>query len=363
MRFKYITEFFNQNGFDASYIISDYSHYEKKHKEQSYPNVIHIHVPEYKKNMSVSRLLSHHAFANEVYKKLNEMNPDVVYCMFPPNMLVKRCAQYKKKHPNVKLVFDCYDSWPESMPVKSPLLKLPFYFWRRLRDKYLEVADKTIAVSEEGKQWLSKTHPNLDISVLYPRLEERPEIFYCSDVTDSIKFCYLGNINYITDIELMISLLGEIAKEKKVIVHHIGGGQNLSVLIGRLEDVGVELISYGPIFDIEKKEKIFSLCNMGLNLPRKEIKSSMSLKSIEYMRAGLPFINSGIGDNWNIVEKEGIGLNCTDDVKSVAQTIICLRKDDLFEMHKAVVSTYKELYLYQDYNSIFIDVIKIGVEG
>lgn len=357
-RFKFITEFFRQSGYETYYIISDYLHFEKKHSKVEHPDVIHIHVPGYKKNMSPVRLYSHCVFANGVYRKLEIIKPDVIYCMFPPNMLVKKCAQYKDRHPEVKLIFDCYDSWPESMPVKSSLLNVPFSIWRNLRDKYLESADKAICVSELGKEWLSKLHPNLSIGVLYPRLDNRAEISYCSDVSDSIKFCYLGNINYITDVDLMVSLLAAICSKKKVILHHVGGGQNLIELEDKLNKVGVEFILHGSIFDIEKKEEIFSRCNLGLNLPRKEINSSMSLKSVEYMRAGIPFVNSGTGDNWNIVEKWGIGINCTrDNFQNATETLINLQSTECQKMHEKIKVLYKSMFSSPDYNFIFKNVL------
>ncbi len=249
------------------------------------------------------------------------------------------------------------------MTIKALAFKIPFRIWKNIRDDYIEYADKLIVVSELGKRFFGELHPNMNIDVLYPRLKERPEIAYCSDVTDSIKFCYLGNINYITDVEMIVSVFSRIRKEKKVQLHHIGGGQNLGEFENKLRVIGVDFFSHGPVFDTMEKEKIFELCNFGINLPKNEVQSSMSLKSIEYMRSGLPFINSGVGDNWKIVEEYAVGINCSHDtIDEVAEKLLEMGESDYIEMHKKTVECYRKLYGTPDYNSLFSGVPNISIE-
>ena len=362
-RMNYITRFFRKKGFKTYYIIADYLHFEKKYGKKNYTGVINVHVPKYIKNMSINRLYSHYCFAKKTYKLLEKIRPDVIYCMFPPNMLVRECAIYKKKHKNVGLVFDCYDAWPESMTIQSKLLKIPFAVWRCLRDRYIEYADKTIVVSEYGKKWIKRLHPRLKVEVLYPRLDKRPVVSYKTDTSEAVSFCYLGNINYITDTELIIQLLTRVIENKKTILHHIGSGQNLNDFVKTLKEKGISVILHGPVFDTEEKEKIFSCCNWGINFPKKEVQSSMALKSVEYMRSGLPVLNSGVGDNWDIVRKNSIGFNCSaKNVEKIADIITSLNEDDYKRFHDKTVNCYNRLFGEPDYKQLFHGVCNIFEE-
>ena len=148
-----------------------------------------------------------------------------------------------------------------------------------------------------------------------------------------------------------------------MILHHIGGGQNLEELKNKLVTNNIEFVAHGPIFDVEGKELVFSQCNLGLNLPKEEIQSSMSLKSIEYMRSGLPFVNSGIGDNWKIVEKYNVGLNCSSkNVKQIAERIIQMNHFDYEKMHHNVMNCYDRLFGTPDYYTLFAGVPNIHIK-
>ena len=154
---------------------------------------------------------------------------------------------------------------------------------------------------------------------------------YTFDLQDKISFCYLGHVNSITDIELGTEILGGIAQNKKVELHIIGEGQNKAKWIEMLEQSGVTVISHGVVFDDTEKRKIFERCDMGLNIPRPEIRSTMALKAVEYMRYGLPFINSGLGDNEEMVRSFHIGVNVKDG--DIVPKILSLSGFDLRIMH------------------------------
>jgi len=64
-----------------------------------------------------------------------------MYQTIPCNTLVKEMAKYKKKHHNVKVMYDIIDLWPESMPIDRYKGLLPFKIWKNNRDKYLSSGD------------------------------------------------------------------------------------------------------------------------------------------------------------------------------------------------------------------------------
>ena len=171
---------------------------------------------------------------------------------------------------------------------------------------------------------------------------------YKTDVV-CLDFCYLGMVNHIIDMDLAVDLLGKIAERKRVRLHIIGAGENLDEFTLRLKSVSVEVIQHGVVFDMSKKNAIFSLCNWGLNIPREEINSTMSLKAVEYLRAGLPMINNALGDIRSIVEQNNLGINIDKrDLKTTVEMILNLTDNDMKKMHSNVLKSYMEFFAKQD---------------
>lgn len=362
-RMKMILKYFERKDYQIKYLYADFDHFEKASNMNKYKYGVKVKTPEYKKNLSPQRLYSHYVFSKRTIKFIRQYEPDIIYCMIPPNSLVKELAKFKLVHKNVKLVFDCYDMWPESFPYHklNSLLNIPFSVWGNLRKKYISDADLMICVSEQGKEMLLPEVHGKPIRVIKPTLSVDDLPVYRSNVTELV-FCYLGMVNHITDMDLGISILGEIAKSRKTTLHIIGEGQNLEEFVKKLQMVNVEVVCHGCVFDMDKKNEIFSKCNMGLNIPREEIGSTMSLKAVEYMRAGLPFLNSAMGDIRNIVEEDEIGFNINKNNSnaSLGDKILDIHSEDLIRMHENCVKSYKERFIDQDYDSIFEEILEMG---
>lgn len=353
-RIQLINDYFINSGYETKYLYASFNHFSKQNNTNTYKNGVKIKVMAYKKNLSIRRLLSHFMFTQRVMKSIKEYNPDIIYCMIPPNSLVQALANYKSKHKKVKLIFDCYDMWPESFPYTklNMLLRLPFSVWRDLRRRYISAADLIICVSEQVVQALSLEINNKPIKIIRPVIDSGMLPGYKSDVSE-LSFCYLGMVNHITDIDLGVKLLGKIAEYRLVSIHIIGEGQNLDDFVVRLKAVNVNVICHGVIFDMNEKNNIFSTCNMGLNIPREEINSTMSLKAVEYMRAGLPFVNSALGDIKLIVEEDSIGINVEKQLDVVVDKILKLCEKDMVNMHDRCILSYQKRFVEQDLDDIF----------
>jgi glycosyltransferase involved in cell wall biosynthesis len=356
---KAIIDFFQNKNYEVTYIIASFNHYTKMKTLVEYPNVIKINVPTYKKNLSLLRLFSHYIFSLRVYNKIKIIQPDLIYCIFPPNTLVNKLAKYKARN-ITRLVLDCYDLWPESFPYGKykKLLQIPFAFWKNLRDENLSAADLLLCVSEAGREIFTAKNLHIPIKVLEPTIAQYglPDYSFCT--SNVLTFCYLGNINHITDIKLVVKLLGKIAKQKKVRIHIIGEGENLNELCNNLTILGIEVIRNGITFDMEAKNLIFSNCNFGLNIPKKEVQSSMSLKSIEYLRAGLPFINSGVDDTYEIVKSMNVGINIiSDNIDETVKSILGLSDGDLKQMHENCIACYSKYFLNQNLDEVLNSVL------
>ena len=79
----------------------------------------YIHIPEYCRNLSIRRILSHWGFSIKVLKLLLVRKPNVILGVLPCNLLGLVLWFYKKMHSSVQLIIDVTDMWPESLPISK----------------------------------------------------------------------------------------------------------------------------------------------------------------------------------------------------------------------------------------------------
>lgn len=292
-------------------------------------------VPYYSK-FSLVRIRSHTRFAKDALTRARELRPDLLWVLVPPNALVKEAALYKRQRPEMKLVLDFLDLWPESMPVPA-FGATPFgHYWCSLRDHYVNEAD--IAITETRRYWATLQR-NCDRKKLYtlfvPRkyefriLEEHPP-------KDRIALCFLGQVNQDVDIQAIGSLLQKL--KYPVELHVIGDGDQESLLRQTAESAGASVKFYGWIYEPEKKRKIFDRCHVGLNLLKGGTTSGLTMKSVDYLEASLPVINNVRRDTWRFMELHPVGLNYDESVNMTAAKLLALQSRR--EQIQAIYRTY-----------------------
>lgn len=319
-RLKYIGEFLECNGYRVDYVSSDFDHLLKCHTNK-YKDVRHFHyikVPKYMHNISVSRVISHKVFSAKVTRAINQIRPELVYCLIPPNSLTKDIAKLKKKY-NFYLIYDVIDLWPESSP-KIKNAKFIFNLWKDMRDQYINYADRVILECNYYRQTFRNIIPETKIEVLpivKPCIENVVEKEYEQDIC----LAYLGSINSLIDIERISSIVSDISKKKSVLVRIIGDGSNKDKFIDELKKAGAEVEYYGKIFDDLEKKKILGACDFGLNIYKENVSIGLTLKSVDYFQLGLPILNSIPGDTEKLVSEHHIGINSSElSAKNIIET-------------------------------------------
>ena len=348
-RMAEIIDSLKENECEVIYLVSDFNHYSKKYTTYNPHTSTLIHVPEYKENLSVRRIISHLCFSRRLKKILFKEKPDIIYSIIPPNSIVASIADYKKSYPQTYVILDFYDGWPESFPykVRNPLVKIFFHLWANVRDKNVQCANKIILVFENMRETLKATLRKAMVEnvVIPPSMTMDFIEDFETDIKDEIHFCYLGNINHIADIDTIIRLLSGISQYKSVTLEVIGGGSGLASLQTELIRKNVNVVCHGIVFDNKKKKEIFKRCAFGINIPKEETKISLTLKSIEYMRTGLPYINTAKGENQKIVEEYNAGINIRrDNLNESISLIANLDATTLTKMREATKKAYIEFF-------------------
>lgn len=334
-RVELLRRYFSKRGMRVHVITSDWEHFHKRVRRDCPRGYELIHVRPYNKNLSVDRLISHHYFAEEVTKRLEEIKPKVIWSFVPPNSLAKSTALYKQQHPGVKLVMDLLDMWPETMPIFGFKTLPPFSIWRDLRNEYVGYADAVVTECNlfqkplEGKCSPEKMH------TLYLARDWTDASGTLELPEDRIALCYLGSINNIIDIECIEKIIRTI--DAPVDLHIIGDGEKRRALIDTAKVAGAKVIFHGKIYDRTRKQEIMDQCHAGLNIMKKSVFVGLTMKSMDYFECGIPIINNIKGDTWQFVDEYGIGINISHKVKISADQIRQLQKhrDQVYKFGKA----------------------------
>ena len=308
-RVDLVHEFFKEKGFDVTVIHSDFRHIKKVHRKDLKDGFIFIKSKAYTKNISVARLYSHYKFAKDAFKAVEEIKPDLLYTLVPPNSLAKFAAKYKQKHIDVKLIFDLIDLWPESIPIGKIKKLPPFTFWKRMRDKSLKFADLVITECNLYRTVLAGALKGIKTETVYYAKKEIHVKSNSQLSVEEIHLAYLGSINNIVDISKIKEIIIAINVVKPVILHIIGDGESKQELIDAAESAGASVKYYGKIYDPQKKQDVFDKCHFGLNIMKDSVSVGLTMKSIDYFQHGLPIKNNIQADTEEIIEKYGIGVN------------------------------------------------------
>lgn len=343
-RLHVAAECLREHAYDTTYITSDFDHTLKETFVCSVEGCVQIPARPYRKNLSVSRILSHWNFARDVFRYLEGLpqQPDVLVVLLPPNFLAHYAAKYKKRHPQVKLVFDIFDLWPETLPggrIKK-LLAPVFSVWATLRDKNLPKGDYVITECEMFRQKLSLPEETsatvwlcaeaLTMGTPHPQLRE-----------DALVLCYLGSINNIISIPDICDLIKELSAKKPVVLHIIGKGETQQEFCDSAKAAGAEVIFHGAIYDEAKKLDILNQCHFGLNIMKSSVCVGLTMKSVEYFRFGLPIINNIPADTQKLVELHGLGIQLSEDC---TEKIMVLTDTDYLQMRHNVRRVFKESF-------------------
>lgn len=319
-RVDLICEFLMRQGHTVTVFASDYVHTKKiKRTAAEVPehySLVDTHP--YKKNISFGRLYSHYKFSRDAFSEIKDLSADVLYLIIPQNSNALIGKWYKKRHPQTRVVMDIVDMWPESLPAKGTGC-FPFTLWAGIRNKNLKYADIVITECRYYCEKLQSFLKNKKTAVIPWLKRYRPwnSIFENEDLSLSntaegrsvIRLCYLGAINNIIDISQISQLIRGLREHCQVELHVIGLGEQKERFLKESETSGAQVFDYGPIYDENEKQRIMDFCDFGLNIMRDIVCVGLSMKSIDYMAAGLPVINNLPGDSHSLVETNKIGVN------------------------------------------------------
>ncbi len=345
-RIAYVKETLQSLNYEVIFYTADFNHYTKSYYSLEEEGTVQVHVPPYKRNLSVSRIISYCVFARKVYKELKKIKPSLVYDLVPPNAAVKACAEYKRRNKTI-LIFDVFDLWPETFPYKhNPLLSLPFNIWRSVRDKNISAADEVMYECNLFAEAMKDITKNCVNETVYVSSEDvKADITGELLISNHLNIVYLGSINNIIDIDFIVNLLDKLTKYKAVDFHVIGEGEKRAELIEKAQNIGVNVKYHGKIYDEAQKAQIFSGCDFALNIMQPYVYVGLSMKSVDYFKMGIPVINNIQGDTYEMIDAYGVGFNISEkNIDEVAAKVAKITKDENTAMRRKSRDLYEEFF-------------------
>ena len=325
-RLEPIREILIERGYEVTILTSDFSHGLKKPFPDSSKRseCTYIHVPQYKKNISIQRMFSHWCFGKTVGNYIRKYKPDLIYLLVPPNNTARYCSAYKRRNPESVFIADIIDIWPEGMPLPDKLRKsLPARIWKNLRDKSLISADYVFTecrLFQEQLKGILDPSRTKTLHLFKNQSEEQKNLIKnivelrSFNAADPIKLAYVGSMNHLLDIDGICQVLRTIHNMGyKTELHAIGDGLNKENFETAVQKTGCKAFFYGCSFDEMKKINILAPCNAAFNIMKPGVLVGLTIKSIDYFAYGLPVINNIKGDTWSVVQENAIGINICDE--------------------------------------------------
>lgn len=303
-----LREVFRQRGDQVTVFQSDFSHRTKTQRKNLPEGDVVIHAKPYKKNLSVARLSSHICFARGVLKALEKQSWDLIWVILAPNSLAQRCAKYCHRHRETKLVIDVNDLWPESLPMGGLKKLPPMGYWRSLRDRALPKADAVVTECQLFRDRLGFSNNNCTV-LYYCKRSNTLRKVPCVQMGDELALCYLGSINHIIDLDAVENIVAALKQRFQVMLHLIADGERRDELIQRVQKAGAHVVDHGTIYNAAEKQAVLDQCQLGLNIMKPTVCVGLTMKSIDYLEAGLPILNNIHGDTWDLIREKGIGIN------------------------------------------------------
>lgn len=305
---------------DKLIVTADFNH---NRKELSHTDSVrkthYIHVPGYKKNLSVARIYSHLVFAVRLKRFLNDLDdkPYVIYCAMPTSSAAYVCGRYCKKN-QVRFVVDVVDLWPDSLLPISFIFKFLKVFllpWKWMTIKAYRFADIIMGESQKYVEEASKFNlkaPGFPLYLgvdrnLINKLVQSSKLNVCKP-DSQLWICYAGNLGNSYDFSYLLDAVKHIHPKYDYKLLFIGDGDYRNEILLKIDSYGLNASVTGYLSYADYL-KYLSCCDIGVNIFRENTHVVHSYKFNDYVASNLFVLNSLGGETAEMTDYYKIGVN------------------------------------------------------
>lgn len=333
-RMGMLADILEKKGHEVTWFGTTFNHFSKS---QMYDHDVEIEIsdnyhlqiiwsPEYKKNISIKRVLNHKFLSRKFYDKAITLpKPDIVFVSFPTIDLASEAIRYGQKF-NVKVIVDIRDLWPDifsqNLPYFLKVLAKPYIWLSNVKaKKVLSQAYAITAISPPMLEWGQKkgkrnnlendkvfftgysSHNNLnvqsEISLNFDK--NKCTIVYCGSLTKQLNYNFL----------LELFKTGKKYPNIQFII--CGSGGFLNELRLKVEELNLQNVVFTGWIGKSELNHIMKSSHFGL-IPYRDtfdFQMSVSNKFVEYLSYSLPIIISSGGLMKSLVNTYQLGISST----------------------------------------------------
>lgn len=350
-RTMYLFDMMRKMGYAVTLLTSDFNHYAKKARDVNqfykdypdYSDIKMVHMPSYKKNISLKRYFSGKVYAQNIKKwvKKHIDEFDVVMTSMPAISTINGIYPICEKN-GVKMLVDVRDLHPEAFRVvvkNGFLYNVLFYGMKKSANKAYSHADEMIAVSEEYlKRGLScntkaKNPKTVYIGSALEKFDAGVKKYSDSIIKPASDFwvTYAGTLGSSYDLDTLLECAKRIQNTHPTIkIKILGQGPEegrLKEIVEKEKIFNVEFLGFMPY---EKMAAFLAKSDLTINSIKKNASQSIINKVADYFAAGIPMVNGcPCKEQQEMVDKYHVGLNYeSENVESLTSAIISLTTDD-----------------------------------
>lgn len=354
-RFQYIANELSKNkDYEVHLFTSDFIHLKKEFinnsVEDKYSYNVHlIHENGYKKNISLSRAISHISFAFNLMKKVKNMEkPDLIYCAYPMMTSAYLIEKFAKKN-TIPFIIDVQDTWPESISaginIDNFFVKTLMFPFTVYANKIYKLADLVFGVSQTyvNRANVKGTRSKEFIPVYIgaegnkfcniSKLKEKKE--------NEIWCIYIGTLSYSYDLMTLILTFSELEKiNPNIKLYILGDGPDYSILKTKAEELGLlnKTVYLKGLLPYEEMVKYLKTSDIALNAIKGKALGTITNKFGDFVSAGLPILNCcQMEEVKNIILEKELGINyIPENSSSLKNAILFLleNKDKMIDFSK-----------------------------
>lgn len=288
-----------------------------------------LHAGEYRKNVSLRRLLHHRKLARRFAAAAqNETLPDVIVCAYPIIEVAKEALQFAKRN-GIPIVMDVRDLWPDYFVEHVPSMlrtpaRLALTGSYRAKRFILQNADSVVATTEGILQWAIDTGgrtrrpSDRHFYIGYPEstTESSAESLECPDYLqpyrDRLIVSFVGIFGSAYDLPTVCRAAKVLADEGDDRVHFVFGGTGRRFDEISREADGLPNITLPGWMWKPDIESLLHHSDVGLVPFYDGIPDAMPNKVFEFLSAGLPLLSPLSGELRRLMQSSRLGLAYQD---------------------------------------------------
>lgn len=315
-------------------LTTDFNHGKKQYFEKGEAEnklQVLLHVPSYKKNLSIARIWSHMVFAWRVHNYLTSLSdkPEVIYCTMPTSSSAYVCAKYCKKN-GCKFVIDVIDLWPDSLlpimkgKVVLKSLLFPWTYLTRYAYRHADVImSESVAYAQEAKKYNSKApvYPiYLGVDVDYINNVKSLQTIKLEKPEDEIWIGYAGSLGNSYDFGTLLDAVKYIQEKCKYKLWLIGDGVRRKEIEDFVEANNLKAEITG-FLSYEQLLGYLSYIDIAINIFRSNTRVVYSYKFNDYVAMDCFVLNSLEGETAKMVDEYRIGRNFDFSMNPLSQVL------------------------------------------